>query len=326
MESLAKALRTVASKSLLVLICILPLASAQMPPPIFSAADALRRSESIQTQHGALTSADGTCLFFRYWPSKIPKDRVALVLHGIGFESAPYHVVADALNPRGIDVYALDARGHGLSCGSRNQIGTPRQVAQDVSAMAELIRAHHPAVKLYLVNDSMGCNFALDYAKDHGDQLSGVVLLAPPLGISSKQIFQLNTLLVLPYILFAHHKAAINLVGHRLDQSSRDAQFIADRRSDPLAYKKVSFSYLLGIRRLTHGWKRGIAPEFRTPLLVVQGRKDEIVNQKDALAFGHLAVASDKRLQTYPDVYHTTLWDPKTPEILESIGDWILAH
>lgn len=297
-----------------------------MPPSISSAADAERRSESIQNQHGVLTSADGTCLFYRYWPAKVSNDRVVLVLHGIGYESGPYHVVADALNPRGIGVYGLDARGHGLSCGPRDRIGTPDQLAQDVSAMANFIRAQHPRAKLFLVNDSMGCNFALDYAKDHGDQLGGVVLLAPPFEISSKQVFQLNTLLLLPYILFSHHTAVINLVGHRLDQSSRDAQFIADRRSDPLAYKKVSFSYLLGIRRLTRGWRRGIAPQFRTPLLVVQGRKDKVVNQKDVLAFERQAAVSDKRLETYPDVYHTTLWDPKTPEILKSVGDWILAH
>ena len=303
-----------------------PTVSAQMPPVVVSAGQASRLSRTIQDQHGVITSSDGTCLFYRYWPAYGAwNGQVALVLHGIGYHGGPYKVVADALNPRGIDVYALDARGHGLSCGRRDYIGTPLQVAADVAAMVRFIRRRAGA-KIFLINDSMGCNYALDYAKDHNDEISGLILLAPAFDIEKRQLFQLNSLLLLPYLLFAHRKPVINLVGHRLDESSRDQQFIASRRNDPLAYTKVGFGYLLDVKRLVRNWKRAIAPQMRMPLLLVQGGKDNVVSHKDCVRFERLAASSDKQLKIYPEVYHTTLWDPETPKILQMLGDWILAR
>ena len=41
----------------------------------------------------------------------------------------------------------------------------------------------------------------------------------------------------------------INLVGKRLEESSRDPECIARRRADPLAYKNVNFGYLLDMQR-----------------------------------------------------------------------------
>jgi len=303
-----------------------PIVSAQMPPPVISANDALRLSQPMPDEHGTISSSDGTCLFYRYWPASAPwSGRTVLVLHGIGYHSGPYKVVADALNPRGIDVYGLDARAHGLSCGKRGYIGTPAQVADDIAAMMHLMR-QRTGSKTFLVNDSMGCNYALDYAKSHSDEISGLVLLAPAFDIEKRQWFQPSSLLLLPYFVFAHRKAVINLVGHRLDESSRDQTFIASRRNDPLAYKKVSFGYLLDIKRLVANWKAAIAPRIRMPLLIVQGGKDNVVSHKDCVRFEQLAASTDKQLKNYPDVYHTTLWDPETPKILQMLGDWILAR
>jgi alpha-beta hydrolase superfamily lysophospholipase len=151
-------------------------------------------------------------------------------------------------------------------------------------------------------------------------------LLAPAFDIDKRQLFQLNSLSLLPYFVFAHRKPVINLVGHRLDESTRDQQFIASRRHDPLAYKKVGFGYLLDIKRLVANWKSAIAPQIRMPLLIVQGGKDRVVSRKDCVRFERLVASTDKQLKIYPNVYHTTLWDPETPKILQMLGDWILAR
>jgi hypothetical protein len=115
-------------------------ARAQMPAPVSSLSDAERLSESIADQHGILISEDKTCLFYRRWPAAggSSSDRVVIVLHGIGYQSGPYKVIADALNPQGMDVYALDARAHGLSCGRRGYIGTPAEVALTFQLLCSL--------------------------------------------------------------------------------------------------------------------------------------------------------------------------------------------
>jgi len=302
-------------------------AIAQMPPLVKSDAEAEHRAGAIKDQHGVINSADGTCLFYRYWPaSDAWNGHVVVVLHGIGFESGPYRVVADALNSRGFDVYGLDARGHGLSCGRRGYLGSPQRVADDVGAMVAFVKQQRARAKVFLVNDSMGCNYALDYAKDNQDQIAGVVLLGPVLGLHRKQFWRPSTSWLLPYVLFARRNPIISLIGKRLEESSRDPQFIALRRVDPLAYKKVSFGYLLDIEHLVPNWKTEIAPAIHLPILMIAGGHDEVGSGKAFREFEKFSGSNDKQARIFPDAYHTTLWDPRTPEILKFVGDWILAR
>jgi alpha-beta hydrolase superfamily lysophospholipase len=280
----------------------------------------------IADQHGVLTSADGTSLFYRYWPAKAWNGRTAIVLHGIGFHSGPYKVIADALNEHGVDVYGLDARGHGLSQGPRGFTGSPAQVAEDVASAVKFVKQRQASAKIFLLGDSMGSNYALDYAKDNSSQLAGLVLLAPAFYVDNGQLFNLESALLSPYFLLAHRKPVIDLVGNRIDESSRDSQWVAARRADPLAYKKVSFGYLLDIQRLIFGWRRQIAPRVRTPILMIKGGEDHVVSHKDCLTFMRLSASPDKHFEVYPEVRHTTLWDPETPDILKRMREWILAH
>ena len=300
--------------------------AAEMPPQVHSADDAYRLGEPIGDQHGTVTSADGTCLFYRYWPANSSSSHVAIVLHGIGYHSGPYKVIAEGLNPRGIDVYALDARGQGLSCGRRGYIGTAEEVAADVGGMVDLIKRERPAASVFLLGDSMGCNYALDYAKHHSDSLAGLVLLAPAFYVDNRQLLRLQSLRLMPYLLLAHRRPVIDLVGGRLEESTRDPNFVIARRADPLAYKKVSFGYLLDIQRLIWNWKRQIAPRLRTPILMIKGGQDHVVSHKDCATFERVSASPDLDFQVYPDVRHTTLWDPETPEILDQVGSWILEH
>jgi alpha-beta hydrolase superfamily lysophospholipase len=299
---------------------------AEMPPQVRSTDDAYRLGDPIADQHGTLTSADGTGLFYRYWPAEAWNGRVVIVLHGIGYHSGPYKVIADALNPRGIAVYGLDARGHGLSCGPRGYTASIAEVAQDVAAIVDFVKRQQPHAKVFLLGDSMGCNYALNFAKQSSAQLAGLILLAPAFFVDSSQLLNLESALLMPYFLFGHRKPVIDLVGRRLDESSRDPKWIAARRADPLAYKKANFGYLLDIQRLIFGWRRKIAPRVRVPILMMKGGRDRVVSHRDCETFARLSVSTDKRFEVFPNVPHTTLWDAQTPEILALAGKWILEH
>ena len=50
------------------------------------------------------------------------------------------------------------------------------------------------------------------------------------------------------------------------------------------------------------------------------------MSHRECVAFDRLSASTDKTFKIYPDVPHTTLWDPETPEILEVVGKWILEH
>jgi alpha-beta hydrolase superfamily lysophospholipase len=304
---------------------IAPIA-AQMPPPVITIADAYRLGAPIHDQHGTIASSDGTSLFYRHWPAFGRSNHAVIVLHGIGFESGPYKVVAEGLNPRGIDVYGLDARGHGLSSGPRGYTGSAAQVADDVAAMVRFVKQQHRSSSIFLLGDSMGCNYALNFAKQHDDRLAGLILLAPAFYVDASQFFRLQSVLLGPHFLFAHRKPVIDLLDGRLTESTRDPQFVAERRADALAYKKVSFGYVLDIQRLIWNWRREIAPRVHAPILMIKGGQDRVVSQRDCETFARISASRELKFKLYPQVRHTTLWDPETPQILAQVGEWVRAH
>jgi acylglycerol lipase len=299
----------------------------RMPPEVITPEDLRLFSGEIADRHGFVTSADQTPLFYRYWPAAQNwNGRTVIVLHGIGYHSGPYKVIADALNPDGTDVYALDARGHGLSQGRRGFLGTPTQVVEDVESIIRLAKQHRPSARIFLLGDSMGADLVLAYAKDNGNELAGLVLMALALNLDMSQFLNMESLSLMPYFALGHREPVINLVGKRLEESSRHPEFIANRRVDPLAYKNVSFGYLLDVQRLVFGWRWKIAPRVHAPTLLIKGGQDRVVSNSECVAFHRLSASTDKCFKVYPDVPHTTLWDPETPEILKLVGDWILER
>jgi alpha-beta hydrolase superfamily lysophospholipase len=249
-----------------------------------------------------------------------------VVLHGIGYHSAPYKIIADALNPHGTDVYGLDSRGHGLSQGRRGFVGTSSEVGADVECMIRFVQQQRPTAKIFLLGDSMGASLALNYAKRNSRELAGLILLALALNLDMSQFLSLESLSLMPYFALAHREPVINLVGSRLEESSRDPEFIARRRVDPLAYKNVSFGYLLDVQRIVFGWRWKIAPRVHAPTLLIKGGKDRVVSHRECVAFDKLSASPDKCFKIYPEVPHTTLWDPQTPEMLNAVDEWILER
>ncbi len=297
-----------------------------MPPEVLSTPDGRRMSENVSDRCGRLISADGTSLFYRHWPAAEWNGRAVIVLHGIGYHSGPYKVIADALNPEGTEVYALDARSHGLSQGPRGYIGTRAQVVEDVDALVQFVRKQHPGAKIFLMGDSMGADFAVSYASIHGDELEGLILMALALNLHVSQYLSLESARLFPNMLFGFRKPVISLVGDRLESSSRDGEFVARRRTDPLAYKNISFGYLLDIQRLVWDWRWAIAPKVKTPTLIVKGGSDTVVSHWECVGYHRRSGAKDKRLEILPDVPHTTLWDPRSQEILKLVGEWVRQH
>ena len=298
-----------------------------MPPEVSSAEDVSLLSGKIADRHGFVTSADQTRLFYRHWPASTTwNGRVVVVLHGIGYHSAPYKVIADALNPQGTDIYALDARSHGLSQGRSGYVGTSIEVGADVECMIRFVQQQRPAARIFLLGDSMGADLALNYAKRNSRELAGLILLALALNLDFRQFLSLESLSLMPYFALAHREPVISLVGQRLEESSRDPEFVSRRRVDPLSYKNVSFGYLLDIQRIVFGWRWKIAPRVHAPTLLIKGGKDQVVSHRECVAFDRLSASTDKCFKIYDDVPHTTLWDPETPEILDVVGKWILEH
>ncbi len=298
-----------------------------MPMEIRTPGDVSPILKTISDKHGFTQSADGTCLFYRFWtpPAGTSPESVVLMLHGIGEHSGSYEGVANEMNKPGIVFYALDMRGHGLSCGKRDHVPTSVTETGDISTMLAIIRQTYPQAKVFLMAESMGTAFAIDFAKENIADLSGMILVSPVVAVSSGQWRQWGTFRYLPDLLFRPNKPVISLSGRGRSPSTQSAQPAAPNSDDPLTYHKVSVNYVLEVRRAELHWEDA-APLIHIPTLILEGQLDPVVKPGSINHLFDLLGTKDKDLKTYPNAQHSLLRKPPTPDILNSVSDWIVGH
>ena len=127
---------------------------------------------------------DGTWLGFRHYITGGPgTGRVAIVVHGSsGSSGGTIHALSHALAARGVETFALDMRGHGVS-GTRGDIGYVGQLEDDLADFVAVLRKTVPSAPLTLIGHSAGGGFALRVAGSPIQKLfARTVLLAPYLG------------------------------------------------------------------------------------------------------------------------------------------------
>jgi alpha-beta hydrolase superfamily lysophospholipase len=127
---------------------------------------------------------DGTALGFRHYPAAGPATgRVAIVIHGSsGSSGGSIHALSGALAAHGVETWAMDVRGHGVS-GTRGDIGYVGQLEDDLADFVVVVRKTDPAAPITLIGHSAGGGFALRVAASPIQNLfARTVLIAPYLG------------------------------------------------------------------------------------------------------------------------------------------------
>lgn len=108
----------------------------------------------------SLIMDDGTHLKGRFWKATDEKA-VLQIVHGASEYSLRYQDFAQWLTERGVSVYALDNRGHGLNQTPGTdkvymKAGDGYKIPKDVIALGERIARDHPDVEITLLGHSMG--------------------------------------------------------------------------------------------------------------------------------------------------------------------------
>ena len=117
--------------------------------------------------------------YVRTWPIDDPARLVVLV-HGYGEHIGRYEHVAAALNARGSAVVGPDHRGHGQSPGEPALIEDFEPIVEDLRAVVQDARGDLPVV---MVGHSMGGLIATRYAQRFPEDLAGLVLSGPAIGL-----------------------------------------------------------------------------------------------------------------------------------------------
>jgi alpha-beta hydrolase superfamily lysophospholipase len=130
---------------------------------------------------------DGSTLGFRHYPARGPATgRAAIVIHGsAGSSRGSIHALSVALAAHGVETYAVDIRGHGVS-GTRGDIAYVGQLEDDLADFVAVVRKTTPTAPLTLIGHSAGGGFALRVAASPiQDLFARTVLIAPYLGYNA---------------------------------------------------------------------------------------------------------------------------------------------
>jgi alpha-beta hydrolase superfamily lysophospholipase len=202
---------------------------------------------------------DGIRAYYRHWAAEDPTAAV-IFLHGFGEHTGVYHRYGFALNSRGIDVWAVDQRGHGLTPGNRGDFGSTAASAALGERLTEIAEATSPGLPLVAAGHSFGAVVTLSRALDAPDRYRAAVVSGSPLT---------------PVPQLAEADSALDL---ELGWLSADEFYLDAMENDPLAFADADGVALA--RELTHAWSRfgNDLPDLAVPTLAVHGTDDPVAD------------------------------------------------
>lgn len=245
---------------------------------------------------------DGTRAYYRHWAADKPRAAV-IFLHGFGEHTGLYHRYGFALNAAGIDLWAVDQIGHGLTPGERGNFGSIEDSSALADALTEVAEQQRPGIPLVAQGHSFGSIVTLfrllaQPERYRAGVISGAPLVPVPALLDSNTSFDLD-----PAWL------------------SGDPFYIDSLENDPLAFVDADGAALT--RELDRAWDRFGAelPALSVPTLAVHGEDDPIAPVGAVRAYAEQISAL--RLQSFDEARHDILNETVHRDVAAAIVDFI---
>lgn len=281
---------------------------------------------------GRLRTADGLELASYRWPASdgtVPPRATIALVHGLAEHAGRYATLAGRLNAAGIDVLAVDLRGHGQSPGKRVWVERFDDYLNDADAL--VAEAARGAAPLFLMGHSMGgavaALYAIERAPARGHALAGLVLaglvLSSPALAPGRDVPR--WMLAVSRII---SRVWPTFPAIRIDAAllSRDPAIVAANRADPLVHHgavpaRTGAEILDAMARIENG--RGA---LRVPVLVYHGTEDKLTEPDGSRAFGARVGSPDRTLTLYEGGFHETMNDLERDRVIDALIAWIHAR
>jgi len=275
-------------------------------------------------ERSCAVTADGVELpVYRWRAAGIRRATVAL-LHGLAEHAGRYAALAQALNANGIELIAVDLRGHGHAPGPRTWIERFDEYLLDADALVTVAARNDGP--LFLMGHSMGGAIAALHAIEkharHARPLSGLILSSPALAPGRdvpRWMLALSQKISRVWPRFPAMKIDAALL-------SRDRAAVEANRKDPLVHHgpipaRTGAELLLAMQRIEQG-RAGL----RVPLLIWHGTADKLTEPDGSRDFGAHAGSPDRTLTLYEGSYHETMNDLDRERVMSALVDWILRR
>lgn len=294
-----------------------------------------------------LTTHDNVPVHVNHWSSGATPRAVVMLAHGMGEHSGRYTDFGQALAENGIDLYALDQRGHGLTAqhgivGHFAHHGGWQRVQDDLHQLRQLIHHQHHHTPLFLFGHSMGSYIAQAYLLTHSAGLHGVVLSGSnyqPVSLyrAARLIARfegwrqgpLGRSALIEWLSFGSFNKAFKPNRTPFDWLSRDAAQVDAYIADPLCgfrcTNQLWIDLLGGLQEITP-ISQLARIDARLPILVIGGECDPVSagkRQKDlACALRHAGLRH-VQLNLYPDARHELLHEANRADVTFFLIDWL---
>lgn len=264
---------------------------------------------------------EGIELVGREWRNQQAAVAAVALVHGLGEHCGRYDHVARAMNEAGINVMAMDMRGHGLSSGKRGHIPSFELAVSDISLLIQETKQRNPGVPIFLYGHSMGGLLTLYWGLNNPDIVKGIISSSPglrpgtPISPVKKALGQVLYNLVPTFTM----ENGLNLNG-----LSRDPQVVEAYRNDPLVHPFVSAR--LGIDIIQKGeWVIENAKNFSHPLLLLQGSRDLLASPQATRDFAEM-LKGKITFSWWEGLFHELHNEKEKDQVIGTIIKWIESN
>ncbi len=191
-------------------------------------------------------TADGTRLFYRFWPSSLRRERQALILFHRGHEhSGRLQHVVDELDLPEIAMFAWDARGHGHSVEEHDTHTTLGTLVRDVDAFVRHVSATYgiDMEDIAVLGQSVGSVLLATWVHDYAPKIRCMVLAAPAFDVKLYIPFARTILATIQRVVGNFHVKSYVKPG----ALTHDPERIASYQSDALIRRPISAKILLAL-------------------------------------------------------------------------------
>jgi alpha-beta hydrolase superfamily lysophospholipase len=265
-----------------------------------------------------LEGVGGVRVSYRFWQSPEPSASV-LCVHGLGEHSGRYQGLADTLAPLGLDLYAIDMRGHGLTQGKRGHVSHFELLLQDLDRLRRKADGRAASRGFFLVGHSLGGLVVGRYAEAFApDGLRGIAFVAPFVDVA----------LEVPAWKQSLGAAADRIAPGMTMDNGLDVETLfrleSDRsayRDDPLVHRRISARLWGEMQRAAAGLVEEAA-RLRVPVLLQLAGEDMVVSNAASREFA-ARLPAEIEVREYDEAFHALFHDPRSPGILGDLGDWM---
>ncbi len=263
-------------------------------------------------------SFDGLDFYALQWPSNESPEAVVAFVHGHGDHCRRYDEWFSKLTDRNISVLAFDYRGHGRSQGRLGVINQFDDLLKDVTLLHEKAKELFPGIPIVLYGHSLGATIVLSYILKSTTPPELAIASSPWLWLNKPPGNVLSAIiktgnLIAPFLTF---KTGL----HSSDFSTSDG-FTEKREKDGMVHNKISPRLFSEVEKEVQ-WILAHFIEIKTPLLLMQGRDDLIM---DAVATRKLYDESPGQINYREWKYagHQLHNSERSSEVMDFMIDWI---